>query len=693
MTPNKGITIRLRIIYAGAILLSLMVLGRAFDIGILNRNHWLSQKKNKIKLDTIPALRGNILAADGTPLAASIPQYTLRLDFSVKKLRKNFPDKVDSLVNAMAKLFPDIKRGELLASLNKAYRAKPRVFTLRKNLSHTELKTMYTFPLLRDKAKGGVIQESIDKRINPLRNLALATIGKVNALEQAYGLESNYQQELHGKDGIRLQKLLSGNIWTTVDENVGVEPQEGSDLYTALDVQLQDVAENALRNQLRINNADRGCVILMEVKTGYIRAMANLSRSGKDSLNYFEGDNLAVSAAWDPGSTFKLASVMALIEDGLADTTDLVDTQGGRYHIKGHTITDSKPGGYGVIPLAEAFTESSNVGIIKAVMKGYQRNPGKFLARLKAFNIGTKSGIDLADAELQPVMYHPGHKKWSDLSLPMLAMGYEILMPPIQMLGFYNAVANGGVYVKPQLVTEIRNNGRVTRRFNPQVVDSSICSAATLKKVMPLLKGVVQRGTGSKLKNPYYQIAGKTGTVRKSYKREGMEIKNYRASFAGFFPYDNPQYSCIVVIENPTRDGYYGGTVAAPVFKDLADKVFARDKEMQKAFHRSQLADNELVPTAGYGDDFRVISHSLKARLKGTEAEWVHGSKSMAVDLTRDALNTMPDVTGMGLRDALFLLENMGLNVVPKGRGRVSKQSIPAGTPVRKYSTVNLELV
>lgn len=695
MSPSGQIITRLRVVYFCAVLLGLAVLGKAVSIGVVNRQVWLEEREKSVKpkLETIKAVRGNILAADGTPLSVSIPQYIVRLDFSVEKLRKNYPTKADSFVAGMKALFPDTDVAELKSKLKRGYKNPSYHPTLRKNLSYTELQQMLKLPMLNDKRRAGIIVDPINRRTAPLGNLAYMVIGGLNSLNQRFGLEASFNKELEGRDGLMLMQQLSPSLRVPVEGATGVEPIPGSDIITTLDVQLQDVAENALRRQLQYNDADEGCVIVMEVKTGYIKAVANLSRSEKDSSSYEETYNRAFTALWAPGSTLKLASLLALIEDGLADTSDIVDTQGGVIRFGTHAIHDSKPGGYGKIPLSEAFIVSSNVGIIKAAIKGYQRDPAKFIARLKKFRFGQPSGVNLF-GEVGGTYYHPKHQNWSRSSLPSLSIGYESSIPPIQLLAFYNAIANQGKYLRPQLVSEIRNNGKLIRSFPPSVADTAICSKQSLEKVLPLLRGVVQRGTATNLRNPYYEIAGKTGTAKGKKEVPGKKefVPSYRASFAGFFPYDNPQYSCIVVIDNPNRAGIYGNVVAGPVFKEIADKIFARDKEMQKHFVRALAQNAERIEETGYGEDYAAIAEVLNLEADKPNADWFQSGQPMKIAEGRNGEVVMPNVTGLGLRDALFLLENLGLSVKISGKGKVVGQSVAPGTAISRFASITLQL-
>lgn len=696
MQNNRDILLRLRIVYFGAVLLGIAIVARAFTIGVLQRDQWLKLKQKEIiRHNVVEAPRGNIYAEDGSLLATSLPIYTVRLDFEVERLRKIYQDSVGNLLQGLEKIIPDFDSDKVRRELNNGFRLKSTSALIGRNLNYKQLSEMRKLPILRERAKAGMVLEQTERRVMPFKSLAYKTLGNTYENNRATGLEAFYNTYLAGINGKRLQQKMSGGVWRDVNSENEIEPKEGNDIVTSIDVQLQDAAESALRRALLANKAEAGCVVVMEVKTGHVKAISNLSRAFSDSAHYSERSNLAVEAKWDPGSTFKLASVLALLEDGLADTSDLVDTQGGVIRLSGNEVFDSKKGGYGVISLAKAFTESSNVGIIKAVLRGYRKNQSAFINRLKAFKLDAKSGIDLAE-ELKPTIYFPGHSKWSDLSLPSLAMGYEILIPPIQVLAFYNAVANNGYWVKPQLVKEIKHNGQTIKRFDPQVTSKPICSESSVKKVHALMKGVVNNGTAKNIRNPFYQIAGKTGTVKKKIKQNGEENVQYRASFAGFFPYENPKYSCIVVIENPGGVAFYGSVVAAPVFKDIADRLYARSDEMHTGSVK-QFAQAAAQPNLnkGFSSDMEIIARETGASVKIPASGWtsIRHNGNALVALPESFNNSqMPDLTGMGLRDALYLLENMGITAIPSGKGKVRRQSVAPGTPVRFIKNVVLEL-
>ena len=701
MQNNRDILIRLRVVYFGFVLLGLAVVGRAFTIGVVERDKWLKEKKKEVlKFHKVEPSRGNIYAEDGSLLATSLPIYTVRLDFEVKRLQKIYPDSASLLVDGLHRLFPETSKADFRKSLDRAFKIKTHALVAR-NINYQKLAELRKLPILCQRAKAGMVLEQEERRVMPFRRLAYKTLGNIYDKGKKTGLEAFYDKYLKGVSGERLKQKMSGGVWKNVNTENEIEPEDGLDVLTSIDIQLQDVADAALRKQLIANKAERGTVVVMEVKTGRVKAMCNLSRFGKDSASYTEESNLAVSSKWDPGSTFKLASVLALLDAGVADTSDMVDTQGGKINLCDKvTIEDSHEGGYGRISLANAFAQSSNVGIIKAVMRGFSKQPVKFIDQLKKFHLDVKSGIDLTE-ELAPTLYYPGHEKWSCLSLPSLAMGYEILITPMQLLTFFNAVANNGTMVRPHLVKEVQRNGQLVKRFDPVVIDSAICSFAAAQKAKALMKRVVNGGTAKKLRNPLYQIAGKTGTVKKKQKIKvngKMDEKiSYRASFAGFFPYDDPKYSCIVVIENPTQKGIYGAEVAAPVFKDIADQIYAREAGMHK---KPQIIKSEKDVSftdagAGVSTDYQTILKKSGIATTVPAGEWARlknkGSELRAVP-QKVTSTQMPDLTGMGLRDALYLLENMGLSVKVNGKGKVRNQSVTPGVTIIPGAQIIIDL-
>ncbi|MBE0640809.1 MAG: transpeptidase family protein, partial [Bacteroidales bacterium] len=448
---------------------------------------------------------------------------------------------------------------------------------------------------------------------------------------------------------------------------------------------IQDVAEHSLLEHLAKHDADHGCAVLMEVSTGYVVAIANLRKTGEGS--YAEDYNFAVGESAEPGSTFKLASLMVGLEDGRIRLDQTVDTREGVVTFYGRQMRDSHHGGYGVITLQQAFEYSSNVGISLAIQEAYANDPSRFVEGLRRMSLGSQLGLELP-GEGKPRIKGPGEEGWSGLSLPWMSIGYEVAITPLQTLTLYNAVANNGVMVKPLFVREIRRGGQTIRVNEPVVINPAICSKKTLAQIRPILEGVVERGTASQLRNTVYSIAGKTGTAQIASTNAGYNKKDYRASFVGYFPAENPKYSCIVVIDGPRQGYIYGSAVAAPVFRDIADKVYATHLEIQD-IQDSLLSISGSAPIApgGHTDDLLALCSCLGSTLRVSEqfSEWVVpmvGEKGMEFVPRAVRQGTVPNVTGMNARDAAYILESLGLSVHLRGRGTVNRQSVEPGSPV-----------
>ena len=699
MNETKDIVWRVRLVFAGVIVFALFILGRAFSVGVINRDYWLAKKEHQtIRFRTIEAARGNVYSSDGSLLSTSLPIYDMRIDLKADYLKKIFDDQVDSLALMMSKTFRDKSQAEYKSALKRGRRSGDRYFLLQKDVKHDVMMRMKKFPILRyGRNRGGLIVETKSRREMPFRHLALRTLGSYKEGIKSLGIEGAYNSYLKGIEGKQLVQKMSGGVWRPLNAENEVDPREGNDIISTIDVAIQDVAEAELEYQLKKHNAANGCVILMEVETGYIRAIANLGRI-RDSV-YAENYNYAIGNGAEPGSTFKLASLMALFEDGLAKPEDIYDTKGGKIVINGRKINDSHEGGYGKISLAEAFKVSSNTAISQAVFYAYQKSPAKFIERLQKFHLGSPLGLDII-GEFKPKINDPKNPLWSNSSLLSLAIGYETLLAPIQTLAFYNAVANGGKFMKPQFVEEIRYRGQMVKRFDPVVLEQSICSQATLNQVKPMLESVVSSGTAKNLQNPFFKIGGKTGTARIAQGKSGYKgsdgVVKYQASFVGYFPAENPKYSCIVVVNAP-NEGYYGNVVAGPVFKHVANKVYARNIEIQNEVPASMFPEIEFAQArCANGSDFATImKQSGRPVTAMSDESWIQVSQeARSVKTTRRAMEStlVPDVRGMGLKDALFILENRGVRVRVNGRGQVKRQSIPAGQRIRDNMEILLEL-
>jgi cell division protein FtsI (penicillin-binding protein 3) len=650
------------------------------------------------KYATVEASRGNIYSIDGSLLATSVPEYDIRMDLLAGGIEDNyvFFSKVDSLAASLSNYFKDKSEREYSRALRNARQEKQRYFLVKRNISYQDLKAVKKFPIFNmGRYKGGMIAVQENKRILPFRDLAYRTIGYYNVHSNAaVGLEGAYGDYINGETGKRLVQRIAGGVWMPVNEDAEIAPKAGADVISTIDVNMQDLAQNALKKQLIKSAADFGCVLVMEVKTGEIKAIANYTKVAEDT--YKETYNYAIAQSAEPGSTFKLASYMVAIEDGKFGLNDIVDTEGGNYKIYNHTIRDHE--NEGVIPMKVAFEKSSNVAIVKQIYNGYKDNPSRFTSGLRALHLNDKLGLQIS-GEGAPLIKTPESKSWSGLTLPQMAYGYELKMSPIQILTLYNAVANNGKMIAPLFVHEIRRLGNTVELFKARTIKDKICSDKTLGLMRELLEGVVEEGTASAIKNPLYKIAGKTGTAQVADGANGYRGKRqYQASFCGYFPADNPKYSMIVVVQNPTKGSYYAASVAGPVFREVADVVFGSDLEMNTEYKVPQLVGNTKMPEVKgrYKKSTQNVykAFGVKALFASNNQEELGIDTNSGIAYKEVKMNKglVPNVEGMGLKDALFVLGNSGLSPVVKGSGEVVSQSLAAGTPIYKGTRILIEL-
>lgn len=684
---------------------------RAVYIQQVQGSYWIMQAKDQQqRFVEIDAERGTIYSEDGSMLSTSIPFFNIYIDFMAEGLRekggKRFKDNLDSLSISLAEFFKDRSSAEYRQMLQQGYRKKDRYFLFKKNLSFQQYKALRTMPLIRQgRDKSGFIPEVKDKRLNPFGLLANRTIG----LSREYidsdgkikntnvGLEKTYDTVLKGESGKRLMRKIAVGVFVPVDGSE-IEPQNGKDIITTLDVNMQDIAETALMKVLTENECEYGTCLVMEVKTGKIKAIANLGR--RSDGTYWEEMNYAIRAS-EPGSTFKLATMLSLLEDKYVSLNHRINLEGGTWSVNGRTVYDSENHGYDV-SIKEAFEMSSNVGMAKLVMAYYSKKPLQFVDHLKRMRFDKYSGIDLL-GETAPIVKTPKSRTWSATSLPWMSFGYEVLVSPLQTLMLYNAIANDGKMMKPYLVNAVKENGLVVKENHPEVLEDAVCSEQTLKLLQELLKGVCNdpHGTGRSLFNGApYTVAGKTGTSLMANGNRGYADHIYQSSFAGYFPADNPQYSCIVVVKNkPFAPIYYGAKIAGPVFKELADKLYAlnadKDKKTQPVIPVKK--DSSYYLYAGATEDMQQVMNTLQWKYKDSVGahEWTRlyaANYQPVLNGQPVSKKSMPDVRGMGLKDALFLLENMQAKVIVRGRGKVKTQSVEPGAAFTRNQPVTIEL-
>lgn len=622
-------------------------------------------EKRAFRNFTIPANRGNLYDANGNLLATSVPKYDIRFD-AVTVTDKTFEENIIPLSKELSKMF-----GESSASHAKRLREarvnKHRYLLIARNLGYSDYVKVKNFPMFKLGAnRGGLIVEQRTVREHPLGKMGERTVGYERQDENGYysrvGLEGAFGPYLRGTEGRRLKQRIAKGQWKPISDNNEVEPKDGYDLISTIDVKIQDIAHHALLEQLEKYEADHGSVVVMETSTGEIKAISNLGRTSEG--NYFEKLNYAVGESHEPGSTFKLMAMIVAMEDNVIDTSTIVDTENGVMTIYRRKVRDSKRGGYGKISAAKAMEVSSNVGIVKLIYENYKDQPQKFVDGLKDMHLHESLGLAIK-GEGVPYIPEPGDKKWSGLSLPWMAYGYgSIQITPLQTLTFYNAIANGGEMVKPRFIKEVKAWDRTIKKFEKEVIDPQICSPETVAKMQDVLKNVVERGTGKSLYDPDFSMAGKTGTAQTEYWKKGWaQNPQYISSFVGFFPAENPKYSCIVVIHKPqSKIGYYGADVSGPVFKKVAQKIFT---------------DSPVV------DEFNSLDASNPAIINSYEKYYAMARKTKEV---------MPDLKGMPAMDAISLLENLGLQVRFSGTGEVVQQSVKPGEEIKPDQTVNLKL-
>jgi cell division protein FtsI (penicillin-binding protein 3) len=673
---------------------------QALSLQLNEKDKWEAvSAKQSTRMATVKAVRGNILASDGRILATSVSKYELRWDFNLPGLKDRLPQKIDTLALLFSQNIKDSRykktKDQWKNSMKKWFNSGNGYQLVAKDVDYELIKQMKTWPLIkRGKYKSGLITHETTKRVRPFEGLARRTIGDLRGLNKI-GVENYYDSFLRGKNGKRLEQRTQSGDWKPLTDTEDSKQQNGYNIITTLDIEMQDVAEQALRRTMIENNAKTGTVVLMEVKTGAVKAIANLTKNRNG--DYVDIDDYSINDASDPGSTFKLISYMALLEDGFVKPEDSVDINWGKAQFYDRTMVDAGIPSRTKYTVQECFERSSNVGIATLIQKHYGSNPAKFIARIKQTGVEKVTGIDLV-GERKPRITTPEDGSWSGISLPWMSIGYENAITPLGMLSVYNAVANNGKYMRPYLVSEIQSRGKTIHKYEPVVKEEKICSDATLAKLRKMLEGVVQNGTAKNLKNLSFSIAGKTGTAQIAT-RKGYLKNAHKASFAGYFPADKPKYACIVVINEPRNGAYYGSLVAGPVFGEIADKIYAHSMDIHPIANLKRTSQTPIVKN-GYRQDIKDVLNKLgissnTASREDSESEWVRSTKKdkyLLLSRQDYASNKIPNVYGMGLRDALFLLEERGLKVEVRGYGKVSSQSLLAGANIIKGSNILINL-
>ncbi len=695
MNIKKSILVRVRVAFLCVMVFAVCVAAKIGHIQFVEGDKWVKMSE-EINFDykKIKATRGNIYSDNGSLLATSLPFYKVAIDPTLSK-DEVFRKGIDSLSLHLARYYRDKSATEYKQLLKDA-RASGRQYIVvnRKQINYQTKKEMSKWPIFREgRYKGGVIFEKIDVRYRPFSNLSQRTVGYVNEDGQGAGLEYSFDDVLGGQDGEALFQKIAGSTWKPVFDGNNVKAINGLDIHTTIDINLQDVAETSLYRAMKLHNADEGTVVVMEVKTGHIKAISNLSSDGHGE--FIEKFNHAIGASIEPGSTFKLVTMMALLEETNINLEDTINTGNGEYTFYNKKVRDHHEGGYGKITIQQAFELSSNVAMAKLTDKHFGTRPSKFLDYVDKLKMSKPLGLQIT-GEAYPKITRPIDKGWSGITLPWMAYGYGLEITPLHTLTLYNAVANDGKMIRPVFVTSVSKADRIKDDFETDALTGKICSNKTLNQLRLLLEGVVDNGTAKNLKNSNYRIAGKTGTAQ--ILENGRYEKRYITSFVGYFPAHAPKYSAIVLIKNPRGFYQYGNNVAGPVFKDIADNIYARDLNLHREMEKKKVLEAGVFPTirAGNQQELTMLSNELGvSNHSTTEEEWIKASISgSAVVWKKNAVvkDQVPDVMGMTYRDAIYLLEKSGLRVSFEGKGRVTQQSILPGSRISKGSRIYLRL-
>jgi cell division protein FtsI (penicillin-binding protein 3) len=705
---RRDILWRVYICFLGIVILSLLVLGKAFYIQRFEGSYWRSMSDSMHqRIVELDADRGTIYSEDGQMLSTSIPQFDIYIDFLADGMRakngKVFRENIDSFSTALAGYFKDQSASKYKKELQEGYKKKNRYYLLKKKISFEEYKAFRQFPLAKlGRNKSGVIVEESSKRLSPFGLLANRTIGlsrehissngKIRKMN--VGLEKTYDSLLSGEKGQRLVRFVAGGAIPV--EGYQVEPINGKDVFTTLDVNIQDIAENALLRMMDSSQSQYGTCLVMETKTGKIKAIANLGRRPDGS--YWEDDNYALRVT-EPGSTIKLVTLLSVLEKGSSSINDMVEVgNAGKMQVGPRIVNDAEQSPKSVLSVKECFAHSSNVGMSKLAYKAFAQNPKEFRDYLHRYHMDMRSAVDLSNLP-KPQLASLEKNSGGVMNMITMSFGYALQVSPLHTLTLYNAIANNGVMMKPYLVNSVRQDGIVTRQFEPTVLDGNFCKPEVLKAAKESMELVITEGTGRPaFKNMPFAVAGKTGTAHVADANIKYYDMVYQASFVGYFPADNPQYSCIVVIRTrPHAAQHYGGQLAAPVFREIATKLYAMyvDKKVPALYASKK--DSSAYFYAGNTSDIKKVYNTLKIGYKDSAAqgEWgnVYANNYQAV-IKSNVVNgkLMPNVRGMGLKDALYLLENIGLKVIVKGKGKVMSQSVVPGSPLAKGTAVVLEL-
>ena len=702
------------LVYFGVLLFGIAVIMKIILVQMKDNSELLKKaEEREYRVMNLEASRGNIISADGQLMATSIPIYDVFFDY--KAVDSTFlANNIDSLCRQMAGLFPKRNASQWKAFLAEGIAKKNRHYKIALNITQTELRKMEQFVIFnRGGNKGGFIKEKKIHRDRPYKELAGRMIGYANESENLFvGIEGAYNDYLKGQDGRQLMRRIHHGSWMPVESDENTDAINGNDVVTTFDIKLQDIVESALNNTMVTNKAEQGCAILMDVETGYIRAMANLKLNHKTG-KYEESYNFAMAERYEPGSVFKIASMVVLLNHNKnLKLDDMVNIGTGPIKFSNRTMKDDHSFAKGgICTVQEVIEQSSNKGTAVLITRAFAAHPEKYVDGLYALGLNKKIGTGIV-GEAQPLIKHPndktkdGRKIWSNVSLPWMSIGYEVNVTPLQLITLYNAIANGGRMMKPQFVTEVRHGNQTIKEFSPEVINEQIASPEAIKMLQTMLEGVVERGTAKRqLADCGFRTAGKTGTaqycdptVGYRYTEPGIGRKLYNTTFVGYFPADKPKYSCIVVVNRARGRFWAAGSVSAPGFREIAEKVYAT--------RIGTYEDDTIAPMAHERRQAILANHKKEASYLNSigidynnfaiNTEWVtveqdeNGQVSIHEALLAD--NIVPNVVGMDITDAIFLLENMGITTRFVGQGLVKEQSLHAGDTIKANSIMHLIL-
>ncbi len=703
MDVKRDILWRVYLSFILIVLVCILILSKAFYIQQVQGKYWRSLSDSlHQKIVEIPAARGTIYSEDGQMLSTNIPQFDIYIDFRVTPLHEKngflFRNNIDSLSLSLAALFKDKSAEKYKDDLTNAFNISEGNYELRKKISYREYLALAKFPLFKlGRYKSGLIAQEKNIRLNPYENIGYRTIGLARD-ENKVGLEKSYDTVLNGRNGRQLVRAIAGGVTVPVEEGLfEIEPETGKDIVSTLDVFIQEITENALKKMMIQNEATTGVAMVMEVKTGKIKAIANLGKVGEGV--YVEDLNYAITPT-EPGSTFKLVTLLSALEDGNVTLNSRLNLEGGVWKVAGQTVFDSEKHGKFDASVLEAFEESSNVGMAKIAMTHYSNKVDVFFKHLSKLRLDSTSGIDLV-GERQPRLVKPGSRLWGPTTLPWMAFGYNIEISPIQTLNLYNSIANNGVMMRPYLVNAIQEEGKKIKTFSPTIYNAQLCKPSTIRDLRIALEGVCINGTGKNLfKNSLYKVAGKTGTAKVANGNKGYGEGIFQSSFAGYFPADNPQYTCVVIIKNrPHAPIFYGASVAGPVFKEISDRLYSTYIQNKIGVTPiSPIKDSQLFNYSISKMSLQTIAKQLSIQYQDSSLssnDWIQlQGKGKTLKAAQQVISdsSMPNMTGMKLQDALWLCEKKGLLVKCVGKGKVVKQSIAQGEYIAKGQQILIEL-